>query len=206
MDAITKRIIKITSVPGVHKALMEDPVKVAESNLLQPLMKLNRIRELTDKVGDAMAPHVICKKGCSHCCNMAVSLSSIEAEQIGRAIGKPPAKIENRNGEMDEDFQKALVSKYMNVPCPFLKEGACSIYEHRPVSCRTFFNLSDDVSLCDLTKGPQQVPGLDFRAVWYAYSLSLFRFPFGDIREFWPQGLEDGQATSKEEGAKQSAK
>jgi Fe-S-cluster containining protein len=40
------------------------------------------------------------------------------------------------------------------VPCTFLgDDGACTIYEHRPIKCRTHFTLADDPALCDTARG-----------------------------------------------------
>ena len=35
----------------------------------------------------------------------------------------------------------------LDAPCPFLEDGACSIYEHRPTPCRQYW-VTTDPELC----------------------------------------------------------
>ena len=51
----------------------------------------------------------------------------------------------SKNAYNDQDEDAALHAYFLDDrPCPFLsKEGACGVYEHRPMSCRMFFSYSD---------------------------------------------------------------
>lgn len=102
-----------------------------------------------------------CSRGCSHCCRHYVS--SVEPYELiflhGRIARGPayPSQViglhrratlfhslrRESDGELAED--KALYRYYLRgVPCPFLgSDGACGVYEARPMSCRMFFSLSD---------------------------------------------------------------
>lgn len=42
-------------------------------------------------------------------------------------------------------------------PCPFLRDGGCSVYDVRPMACRLLLNLDDDDLLCQLVHG-QAIP------------------------------------------------
>ena len=87
-----------------------------------------------------------CQPSCSHCCHIPVHLTEREAFQIGREIDVIPAPW-------------ATVANLPNVepsyknPCSFLKNSRCSIYEHRPLVCRTHLNLDRDSLLCELVDG-----------------------------------------------------
>lgn len=181
----------IIKSPGVLSALTTDADKVTESHVTPPKLKLVRVMTLIDKVAKAAAPHVVCTKGCDHCCKMSVTLSALEAEQIGRAIGVQPAHVKRLVSDMPdaETATQEQVTKFKGVPCVFLKDGACSIHSARPMACRAFFNLSGDASRCDLTKGDHTVPNIDFSKLWAAYASATLYSPFGDIREFFPYGL-----------------
>lgn len=78
-------------------------------------------------------PHSSCKAGCSHCCQMSIQLTPVEAEFIGSKL-HIPVEIENRYLlTLDSDF----------TPCPFLDvNGQCKIYGIRPFTCRTYFSFS----------------------------------------------------------------
>lgn len=136
-------------------------------------------------VEEVVAKQAACRQGCSHCCNIAVTLPLGEAEVISANIGVKidpnftPAK--SRVGE---------VGRFEGTPCPFLKNNQCSIYDNRPIACRAYFNFSDFPDLCDLERNPgAMVPTLDMDFV-YEQQVLLFKSPvMADIREFFPNGL-----------------
>ena len=141
-----------------------------------------QIREIINRAADMVSPVSACKKGCSKCCNMAVTISSYDAKLIGDAIGRSPRIVPMRTEGMAED--------YLNVPCTFLINNECSIYEHRPSPCRTHFNISNYPQLCDTANyNGTLVPKVNFEAV--EFSLAAINFKklhvFNDIRAFFPQ-------------------
>lgn len=73
-----------------------------------------------------------CMKGCSQCCEVDRTVFGIEAEIIADHI----------EGLSDQDFNsliKLLKETQDKDPnhCAFLKEGACLVYEARPLICRS---------------------------------------------------------------------
>ena len=102
-----------------------------------------------------------CGRGCAHCCRHYVE--SVEPFELAFLHGRIAAADEYpsrviglhrrvslfqslrraEDGDLAED--KALYRYYLRgVPCPFLgADGACGVYEARPMSCRMFFSLSD---------------------------------------------------------------
>lgn len=144
--------------------------------------KYNRLKKLADRVSAAAEPHVACRKGCSECCNIAVVITSFEAELIGEVIRKKPLKVGVRHDDL------SLREKYFGQPCTFLRNGMCSIYADRPLACRTHFNLSDTSLFCSTEIPPEdsRVPNLDFRAFWASYGIAFYDAPRADIREFFP--------------------
>lgn len=95
---------------------------------ISDFIKLNY--EVCDLIfNDVFAPKLECKKGCSHCCHVPVLVTAVEAFYIQEKTGIE-ANIVKRKKE------KCRVPD--GSPCPFLKNDACSIYEYRPIACRTF--------------------------------------------------------------------
>lgn len=76
----------------------------------------------------------------------------------------------------------------MGTPCTFLAAGRCSIYEHRPISCRLQINVDVDDLLCRLVPGEAiTVPYLDTRTEKVASLLILgANARIADIRDWFP--------------------
>jgi len=134
-----------------------------------------------------MSKYTACRNKCSHCCHQAVAVSREEAKVISHMTQavRDDTIATQYFGEVDQ-------KKYFNVPCVFLKNGTCSIYYNRPLMCRTHFNLTDDPSLCDTVKNPMaEVPNIDFTEL-ISTTIPVIGTEFKDIREWFPQGLENG--------------
>jgi Fe-S-cluster containining protein len=153
-------------------------------------VKHQRLMVVVKRAGELVAPIAACKRGCDHCCKMAVTISSHEAAMIGKAIGVEPVKAPTR------DDQFGMVNEYMNVPCPFLKKKECSIYENRPLPCRTHFNISSFPDLCDTVNYPgSDVPNVDLRSLTFVDSaISYETCTLNDIRAYFPEGANPVQS------------
>jgi Putative zinc- or iron-chelating domain len=135
-----------------------------------------------------------CKPGCSHCCHIPVKLSELEAREIGAAIGRIPVP--------QQDHVALQATAYDN-PCPFLVADQCSIYEHRPIVCKTHMNMDADDLLCRLSSGMETpVPFIDTRAFAMASILVAGeKSHWADIRQWFPvagrsQSLKSPQGES----------
>src|SRR5579871_4073796 len=91
---------------------------------------------------------VACKRGCSHCCYIWVSATAPEILHIAKQIrprgAEVVAKVIATNG-LTKDFEFDVRDQHPT-PCPLLVEDACSIYPHRPKSCR--LASSADAEIC----------------------------------------------------------
>ncbi len=111
---------------------------------------------------------ISCQKGCSACCAQLVPISEIEAREIARLINRLPKArrriIISRFKAGREKLQQAGLWRQLANPrtlgkhdltvfgmryfdvqvfCPFLEGGACSIHEVRPIACREYLVISD---------------------------------------------------------------
>lgn len=136
---------------------------------------------ISDEMVKTVTPNSACRNGCSHCCNMGVSVHLFEARAISKATGRRyDGKAAPVSGEN--------ISKYSGVPCPFLDAGRCTIYEVRPLACRTYFNMSDTVEICDIVSQPgQSVPTLNTKTFMEMSAVSL-GLQWSDIRDWFPIG------------------
>lgn len=124
---------------------------------------LNNIYEKVNSGMNQFIEFAPCKKGCSSCCSLYVDLTAIEAENIRRyildnksddEISVYKTKLKDMREDMETTSRPYELSKeeldklhyeyaLKDTPCMFLKEdGACSIYEARPLSCRKFIVFS----------------------------------------------------------------
>jgi Fe-S-cluster containining protein len=147
-------------------------------------IRYNKLVKLVDQAAVEILPFTACRKGCSHCCSIAVLISDVEAQRIGEAIRRKPVKT----GAFPADVP-ALQDKYFGVPCTFLKAGRCSIYDVRPLACRLHFNMADDSLFCSTAIAPQNslVPALNLHGVDKALFVLTFGSLHADIRDFFPK-------------------
>jgi Fe-S-cluster containining protein len=82
---------------------------------------LNTIDLHFEKVKQLQKDEMSCSKGCSSCCINDLTVCSIEAHYMKTAIT-------NKNFNMPNTDE---------TNCIFLIDNECSIYNHRPVVCRT---------------------------------------------------------------------
>lgn len=178
----------------------------------QRIQWLHRTANVVSRaVHDAQAAP--CEKGCSACCHIPVAVSRTEAAHIAKRSGRPmnskPAgaihlaqQLEEMNSEKaatrsDVSADSNQLSRdastqwqvHTGTPCPFLSDDACSIWEDRPLACRSYFTLDRDNLLCQLT-GPDQpvnVPMLNVQVRTAMYwSVLGIQQDAADIRDWFP--------------------
>lgn len=96
---------------------------------------------------------VACAKGCHWCCHQAVYANSYELHFLSHKIKSrfSPEKIEEIKklalAKHTATFQmnEEEIAKYKS-PCPLLENGACSVYDARPMACRIY--LSTKIESC----------------------------------------------------------
>jgi Fe-S-cluster containining protein len=131
---------------------------------------------------------VSCHKGCAACCRMLVPLSAPEAFALKDFVRSLPAERQQRLAtrlaqaqallqsqglwhrltEVSEaanlpgdDELEPLNRRYyaLRMPCPFLEDELCSIYEERPAACRELLVTTPAILCEDVVKNPvEQVP------------------------------------------------
>lgn len=115
----------------------------------------------------ALGNSVSCGAGCTACCHQAVPVSEAEVYYYAELVASMPepkrTEVKRRFADSLKHFresgwfsklrsQKAhslkgaeeLVLEYFReqVPCPFLEDSMCMVYEHRPLACREYLVTS----------------------------------------------------------------
>lgn len=97
---------------------------------------IEQVDGLTARLSARYARHLVCQAGCSGCCHHHLSVFAVEAEVIREAVLVLPDDVRT----IVESQAHEVVEREANrksVACPLLVDDRCSIYESRPVICRT---------------------------------------------------------------------
>jgi Fe-S-cluster containining protein len=154
------------SEPLFHDQWQND-VAAAAANTTHGLMSAGQTRENAVKLGlNAMeatskltgglltlAPDraPACTLGCAHCCYQAVGVAAPEVFAIYDHLRKARTEEEldatvRRIRDADDRTRGMTSDERLspNLPCPFLENERCSIYEVRPLACRGKNSLDAD--------------------------------------------------------------
>jgi Fe-S-cluster containining protein len=157
-----------------------------------PSSTIKAFRDLADRIAGAISPRAVCRSGCSHCCNIAVVITSAEASVIGKEIGIAPIEAKKPKGGARKlrSYEKKVVERNFGVPCPFLKDDSCSIYDSRPIACRLHFNIGHSSFFCSTEIPPEAsaIPNLKIQSFWMGLMFALSEPRYADIRDFFPTG------------------
>lgn len=99
----------------------------------------------------AQGGSIHCAKGCGGCCTLAVICTAPEALLISQSLGEP---LLDELCTYIERLKKKLAAvtdlkSYLRIHrkelggCPFLENSVCSIYESRPLSCRSLLSTKE---------------------------------------------------------------
>ncbi|TCV83399.1 tetratricopeptide repeat protein [Sulfurirhabdus autotrophica] len=167
----------------VHRREEKLPAELKKMNA-KPMVKLATIRKSVETLFSYAESYVACRKGCAFCCHQAVDISRLEAEYIQEKTGVKYTQVTKPSRRDPLGFSE-------KTPCPFLKHGSCSIYEHRPLICRIAVNLDSDPYWCEFEnwhKPGGAVPKPSFRSIHTAYTDLNEKVGSikADIRDFFP--------------------
>lgn len=143
--------------------------------------KLAKAKQLAGKLSELIRPYTACKNSCSYCCNIAATVTDMEAQAMARATGR---RIDNSRPSLPDESSRM---QWFRVPCPFLKAGKCSVYDERPMACRLLFNIADTPYYCDTAIEPEDshVTFLNLKQIEDAYLRAFMGSSWGDIRDFF---------------------
>jgi Fe-S-cluster containining protein len=121
---------------------------------------------------------ITCQSGCGACCRQLVPISEIEARRLAQVVDEAPqerkaqiiARFEEALKRLEQagllarlqqaadtttEQRRALGLDYfwLGIPCPFLENESCGIYEERPVACREYLVTSPASECADPAVG-----------------------------------------------------
>jgi len=106
--------------------------------------------------------HLACKAGCSACCSLRVEVFDFEAVAIAKHVestfdASQKARLEDRLRSASVSSKGLAISEHF-VPCAFLEDQRCTIYEMRPAMCRKYHSV--DIQSCLEHGEAMEVEGL----------------------------------------------
>jgi len=109
---------------------------------------------------DLINPNIVtCKKSCSFCCYQQILITKSEGDLLSDVIKENPLVVNMDRLELHRTWKQV---DSWNYPlemkrCPFLSDqNLCSIYEYRPLVCRTH-RSADVPSKCNESLGIQSI-------------------------------------------------
>lgn len=93
---------------------------------------LNDLSRVAGNLDRLHGPQLSCQAGCSGCCQQHLSVFEIEALHLKQAL-----QTLAPSDKAQVQAQAAEVRAQQREACPLLIEERCSIYQARPVICRT---------------------------------------------------------------------
>jgi Fe-S-cluster containining protein len=167
-DSVTIQVgIRISDVP----VRMEIPVPTGPVRPIDLLPQFRAVAEVIVQLGvrrvEEEGKTVSCKKGCGACCRQLVPISETEAPRIREVVEALPEprrtevrarfaearrrlaeaglleRLEHPERFPDQKLRPMALEYFrLGIPCPFLEEESCSIYEERPIACREYLVTS----------------------------------------------------------------
>lgn len=140
----------------LHETLLEQSQSF--ESLPTNELKARHLHTLTDvEISKAEIPSS-CFKGCSACCHMEVEITNYEADILadvvknGFSIDYERLSQQSQRALQDETWRQGICNQESR--CVFLNaEGACGVYEHRPVMCRRH-SVTSPAKNCETPDAP----------------------------------------------------
>jgi uncharacterized protein len=141
---------------SVHEELQKASQEILSAS--PGVMRALKLHELVEaEIAEGADLKVSCFKGCSACCHMEVEITSYEAEVLkqlleeGMSIDRVRLQQQSQRAVQDPAWREGLRNEVNK--CVFLDhEGACRIYENRPVMCRRH-SVTSPAEACETVDG-----------------------------------------------------
>jgi Fe-S-cluster containining protein len=116
-------------------------IKETENLLFRELLKQkdsNSIDDLVFRLNDEISLQVDCTQ-CGNCCrSLMINVDEVDATRLSKHLQLDKEDFYNRYVERSSQGSLAVMNA---IPCHFLHENKCTVYEARPKECREFPGL-----------------------------------------------------------------
>jgi len=160
--------------------------------------------QLAARLSSHYAGHLTCRAGCSGCCHHHLSVFVVEAAAVRKAVDALPQQTRTIIQRQAHEVTKREADN-QPVACPLLVEERCSIYESRPLICRTqglplLIEAEDgqpEVDFCPLNfAAPDAVDDLDEAHLVPLDDLNL-KLALVNLQYCRERGVADGESIER---------
>lgn len=143
-----------TATASTRQALASDSLGIAIPQLVRDAQQMTEslVKEVIELGPVEQRP--ACRERCTACCFLHVVASPMEVLAIAQAAHDKLStnQLSELRRKIDEHLSttadlNAAERQRIRLACPLLEQERCSLYEHRPNSCRGWNSL--DKSVCD---------------------------------------------------------
>ncbi|MGE0826405.1 MAG: YkgJ family cysteine cluster protein [Candidatus Binatia bacterium] len=187
--------IKLAGPDWEMQTAISVPKGPTSSRQLLPVAQAfaDKVVDAAIQASESQGAKISCKKGCGACCRQLVPIAETEAHHIRDVITALPEprrteirarfsaaqrkladaglleKLQepSRQWEAGESVTFGLTYFAQGIPCPFLEDGACSIYADRPIACREYLVTSPAENCAEPTAQTVQTIPLPLK-IWTA--------------------------------------
>ncbi len=139
--------LKNTTLPQLITHLATIAVIAAEKEGENDALRLFLKRQdgaaidvLVHEINDDITPRIDCRQ-CGNCCkSLMINVTPAEAQSLSAYLKEPLAFVKEKFIETSEQGQMIINT----IPCHFLADSKCTIYENRFTECREFPHLHKD--------------------------------------------------------------
>ncbi len=119
-----------------------------------------KIDALVDEIAAPIIDAIDCTQ-CGNCCRaLDVYLTPDDAQRLAHGVDVPLEAIKTRYIDQERGQKHGEWGVFRERPCAFLDGKLCSVYEHRPETCRTYPAFTPDFrwTLADTIEGAGLCP------------------------------------------------
>lgn len=162
--------------------------------------------EISQEYFAGQGKQISCRAGCGICCRQRVPVTEFEAHRLRRLVESFPeprrseilarfraaedriraagesVQLDGATFSIEEMTKRAANYFRLMIPCPFLENESCSIYDERPLKCREYLVVSP-AEYCGEPEG-NQVVGLPLPVKVFLTALTLDN-DSGSIQPAW---------------------
>lgn len=100
---------------------------------------LSFIQEYLRKFFEQQKPYVFCKEGCSICCEIGhYPMSELEFNYLSIGFSLLESEKKKRVQNNIKKYKRIIQNPSDYYMCPFLLDNRCSVYNYRPLICRSY--------------------------------------------------------------------
>jgi Fe-S-cluster containining protein len=165
-------MLRAETVALAAPAMKQEPgARLTTVLALMKVLVFGRAEQTVQDVLESGTP-VACSAGCTACCYQSVEATIPEAILIALRLADPEDPRRERVLAAAETFKglSARERRRTGRPCPLLQNDRCSVYDDRPLMCRSVLSSNAEgcrASLLSALAGREELPNDYFIAAQY---------------------------------------